>query len=117
VADRPSVVSPVVTVSVQVVVRTKATRRRVRRGARVRFSGTVRPPETRRPVAIQKLGRSGRWVTVAGTSTRQGGAGYSVYGRTIRVRRGGRYRVYVGAASGTSFTPNVGRTIRMRTFR
>jgi hypothetical protein len=115
ITDRPAVVSPVVTVSVQVVVHTTVTHRNVRRGARVRFSGTVRPAVTRAPFAIQKRGRSGRWVTLAGSITRPGGNGFAVYGKTIRIRRGGSYRVYIGASGGT-FTPNVGRTIHVHTF-
>jgi hypothetical protein len=116
VADRPTVVSPIVTVSVQVLVRTSVTDRRVRRGSRVRFSGSVRPAVPNVPLAIQKQGRSGRWVTLDGSITRPGGDGYAVYGKSLRIRRGGRFRVYVGASGGT-FTPNVGRTIRIATFR
>jgi hypothetical protein len=116
VANGPSIVSPIATVSVQVLVRTSVTHRNVSRGRKVRFSGTVRPAANNVPLAIQKQGRSGRWVTVGGSITRPGGQGYAVYGKTIRVKRGGRFRVYVGAAGGP-FTPNVGRTIRIRTFR
>jgi hypothetical protein len=116
VTDRLGVVSPVVTVSVQVLVRTSVTHRHVRRGAKVRFSGTVRPAVPNVPIAIQKLGPSGGWVTLTGSITRPGGNGYAVYGKTIRVKRGGSYRVYVGASGGT-FTPNVGRTVVLHTFR
>jgi hypothetical protein len=116
VASNQAIVSPVVTVSVQVLVRTSVTHRHVRRGAKVRFSGTVRPAVPNVPLAIQKRGPSGRWVTVSGSITRPGGNGYAVYGKTVRVKRGGRYRVYVGATGGT-FTPNVGRTIVIHTFR
>jgi hypothetical protein len=116
VASSQAIVSPVVTVSVQVLVRTSVTHRHVRRGAKVRFSGTVRPAVPNVPLAIQKRGPSGGWVTVSGSITRPGGNGYAVYGKTVRVKRGGRYRVYVGATGGT-FTPNVGRTIVIHTFR
>jgi hypothetical protein len=116
VANSQSIVSPVVTVSVQVLVRTTVTHRHVRRGSKVRFSGTVRPPVPNVPLAIQKQGTSGRWVTLDGSVTRPGGNGYAVYGKTIRIKRGGRFRVYVGASGGT-FTPNVGRTIVIHTFR
>jgi hypothetical protein len=116
VANNQAIVSPVVTVSVQVLVRTSVTHRHVRRGAKVRFSGTVRPAVPNVPLAIQKRGPSGRWVTVSGSITRPGGNGYAIYGKTVRVKRGGRYRVYVGATGGT-FTPNVGRTIVIHTFR
>ena len=116
VANNQAIVSPVVTVSVQVLVRTSVTHRHVRRGAKVRFSGTVRPAVPNVPLAIQKRGPSGSWVTVSGSITRPGGNGYALYGKTVRVKRGGRYRVYVGATGGT-FTPNVGRTIVVHTFR
>jgi hypothetical protein len=114
VTDKPSVVSPVVTVSVQVVVKARVTHTHVRRGAKVRFSGSVRPPITNVPVAIQKLNAKKHWVTVSGTITRAGGQGFVVYGKTLRIKRGGSYRVYVGASGGT-FTPNVGRKIRIHT--
>jgi len=114
VTDKPSVVSPVVTVSVQVVVKSDVTRTHVRRGGRVRFSGSVHPAVTNVPVAIQKLNAKKHWITISGTITRPGGQGFAVYGKTLHIRRGGKYRVYVGSSGGT-FTPNVGRTIRLHT--
>jgi hypothetical protein len=117
VTNNQAIVSPVVTVSVQVLVRTSVTHRHVRRGAKVRFSGTVRPAVPNVPLAIQKLASNHRdWVTVSGSITRPGGNGYAVYGKTVRVKRGGRYRVYVGASGGT-FAPGFGRTITIHTFR
>jgi hypothetical protein len=110
---RPGVASPGITLGVQVVVRAKASRRRVRRGSRVRFSGTVRPAEVGRPLAIQKR-RGSRWVTVSGMLVRPGGAGFGVFGKTIRVRRGGDYRIFVGAGSGAT-VPATSRSIRIRT--
>jgi hypothetical protein len=117
VTNSPSIVSPIATVSVQVIVRTSVTHRHVRRGRKVRFSGTVRPAATNVPLAIQKLASDHRtWVTIAGSITRPGGQGFSVYGKTIRVKRGGSYRVYIGGTGGP-FAPNAGRTIRIHTFR
>jgi hypothetical protein len=116
VVNDQTVVSPVVTVSVQVLVRTSVTHRHVRRGAKVRFSGTVRPAVPNVPLAIQKRGPSGGWVTLTGSITRPGGDGFAVYGKTLRIKRGGSYRVYVGASGGT-FTPNAGRTVHIHTFR
>jgi hypothetical protein len=112
---RPAIVSPPLTVAVQAIVRTKVTRQHVRRGGRVRFFGTLRPAEPNRPLAIQKR-RGTRWITVAGTIARSGGAGFSIYGKTIRVRRGGDYRIFVGAGNGAT-APAVGRTVRIRTSR
>jgi hypothetical protein len=117
VTNSPSIVSPIATVSVQVVVRTSVTHRHVKRGRKVRFSGTVRPAATNVPLAIQKLASDHKtWVTIAGSITRPGGQGFAVYGKTIRIKRGGSYRIYVGATGGP-FAPNAGRTVRIHTFR
>jgi hypothetical protein len=115
VTDRAGVVSPVLAVGARAIVGTRVTSTRVRRGGRVHFSGTVRPSEPGRAIAIQKR-RDGRWITVAGTVARAGGAGFSIYGKTIRIRRGGLFRVFLGTGSGAT-VPNVGRTIRIRTRR
>ena len=115
VTDRAGVVSPVLPVGARAVVGTRVTSTNVRRGGRVHFSGTVRPSEPGRGIAIQKR-RDGRWITVAGTVARPGGGAFAIYGKTIRVARGGVYRVFLGAGSGAT-VPNVGRTIRIRTHR
>ena len=115
VTDRAGIVSPVLPVGARAVVGTRVTSTNVRRGGRVHFSGTVRPSEPGRGIAIQKR-RDGRWITVAGTVARPGGGAFAIYGKTIRVPRGGLYRVFLGAGSGAT-VPNVGRTIRIRTHR
>ena len=114
-ASGPVVLSPVVTVGVLASVGTRVTRTRVRRGARVHFSGTVRPAEANRPLAIQRR-RRGRWVTVAGTVTRARAPAFAVYGKTIRIGHAGLYRIFLGNGSGAT-APNVGRTIRIRVTR
>jgi hypothetical protein len=111
-----SVVSPVTTVTVTVAIRTDVTRTVVRRGRKVRFFGIVRPAGVTIPVGIQKLGRKGRWVTIAGTVTRKGGTTFSRYGKTIRLRRGGTFRVYIGAGGG-AIAPTFGREVKIRSFR
>jgi hypothetical protein len=110
VTDKPSVVSPIVTVSVSVVVGTKTTRTHVHRGGHVHFSGTIKPNVPNVPVAIQKLNAKKHWVTISGTITGTGG----VYSKTVRIRRGGSYRVYAGASGGT-FAPGAGRKVRIHT--
>ena len=115
VTDRAGIVSPVLPVGARAVVGTRVTSTNVRRGGRVHFSGTVRPSEPGRGIAIQKR-RDGRWITVAGTVARPGGGAFAIYGKTIRVPRGGLYRVFLGTGSGAT-VPNVGRTIRIRTHR
>jgi hypothetical protein len=115
VTDRAGIVSPVLPVGARAIVGTRVTSTNVRRGGRVHFSGTVRPSEPGRGIAVQKR-RDGRWITVAGTVARPGGGAFAIYGKTIRVARGGLYRVFLGAGSGAT-VPNVGRTIRIRTHR
>ena len=96
VTDRAGIVSPVLPVGARAVVGTRVTSTSVRRGGRVHFSGTVRPSEPGRGIAIQKR-RDGRWITVAGTVARPGGGAFAIYGKTIRVSRGGLYRVFLGS--------------------
>ena len=109
---RPEIVSPIVFVGVAVKVGTLVSATRVRRGARVRFFGTVRPARAGTRIAIQKL-RGSRWVTVGGTTTR--GSGQTTrYAKRVRVHLGGRYRVFAASADG-SFVSNSGRTVRIRT--
>jgi hypothetical protein len=110
VTDQTSVVSPILTVSVSVVVGTKTTRTHVHRGGHVHFSGTIKPNVPNVPVAIQKLNAKKHWVTISGTITREGGT----YSKTIRIRRGGSYRIYAGASGGT-FAPGAGRKVRIHT--
>ena len=110
VTDQPSIVSPILTVNVTVVVGTKTTRTHVHRGGHVHFSGTVHPNVANIPIAIQKLNAKHHWVTISGSITRAGG----VYGKTVRIRRGGSYRVYAGASGGT-FAPGAGRKVRIHT--
>jgi hypothetical protein len=111
VTDKKSVVSPVITVSVNVVVRTKVDHTHVARGGRVRFSGTVRPALPHVPFAIQKLNSKRHWVTIAGSVTRPGGKGFCLFRKTVRLHTSGKYRVYVGN-SGT-FAQNKGRTVEL----
>jgi hypothetical protein len=109
--ERPQVVSPIVTVGVKQYVRTHVSRKRVRRGHRVRFSGTVKPVRVGEQVAFQKK-RSGRWVTIAGTIVHSGGR----YSKRVKVRRGGSFRVWTGVVD-QQYTSNHGRTVHLRTFR
>jgi hypothetical protein len=67
-------------------------------------------PSVVSPIAIQKLNARKHWVTISGSISRSGG----VYGKTVRIRRGGSYRVYAGASGGT-FAPGAGRKVRIHT--
>jgi hypothetical protein len=109
---KPEVVSPIVFASVTPRVSTSVTATRVRRGQRVRFSGTVRPGQGGERLAIQKL-KGTRWVTVAGAITHRLSSTSARYTKRIRVRSGGSYRVFVAIADGR-FTSTSGRTVRIR---
>jgi len=109
--ERPAVVSPVAAVGVKPYVKTKVSDRRVRRGRRVRFSGTVRPGRDGAQIAIQKK-RGSTWVTVGGTVVRSGGR----YSKRVRLRRGGTFRVWTGVGD-QQYANNNGRSVRISTFR
>jgi hypothetical protein len=108
--DRPSVVSPIVAVSVTPIVSTRVSKTHVRRGAKVRFSGSIRPALDGTPMAIQRRKR-GVWVTIAGMAAHHNSASSSTYLKHVRIRKSGLYRVYAGVANG-SFVPTTGREIR-----
>ena len=66
---------------------------------------------------IQKLRLSdGVWLTVGETFARNAGDSSSRYRKTIRQRRGGRYRVLVNVDEGT-YSPSSSRSIRRRHVR
>jgi len=113
--DRAGVISPTLAVGAAPVISTRVSRTRIRRGARVRFSGSIRPSEPGRGIAIQKR-RGGRWITIAGTVERASGQSFAVYGKTVRVARGGLFRVFIGTGSGAT-VPTAGRTVRISTRR
>ncbi len=106
------VASAPILVSVSPKVRTAVSTRTPRRGRFVRFVGTVTPSWVPAQIAIQRLGAGGSWVTVAGNVTRADGPGRARYAKSVRVRRAGSYRVFVGLAD-SKFGPAVGPTIRV----
>jgi hypothetical protein len=110
--DKPSVVSPIVVVSVQVSISTRVGSTKVHKGHKLTFSGALRPAIDGTPIAIQKK-RGDRWVTVAGTNARHHSSSSSVYSKKITIRSSGTYRVYAGVATG-SYVPNTGREIKIR---
>jgi hypothetical protein len=115
VTDRAGVISRTLLVGAAPVISTQVSRTRIRRGARVRFSGSIRPSEPGRGIAIQKR-RDGRWITIAGTVERASGQSFAVYGKTVRIGRGGLFRVLIGTGSGAT-VPTAGRTVRISTRR
>jgi hypothetical protein len=115
---RPDVVSaPVVVGATLQVTRRARVVARGERSGRIRFRGRIKPAVDGEQVLIQKLRLSdGVWVTVAETFARNGGDSFSRYRKTIRQRRGGRYRVLVNVDEGT-YSPSASRSIRRRHIR
>jgi hypothetical protein len=111
---RQVVVSQPVTVGVRLLVRTmmRRARTRTRRGRLVRLSGVVTPARNGTPFAVQKL-RRGRWVTVTGGVLQPDSTTTSRYTKRMRLRRGGRFRIFVAAPDG-AYLPTVGRTVLVR---
>ena len=110
--DRPSVASPIVTVGVAVRVGLSVSATRVRTGRLVRFFGPVRPARPGAQFAVQNL-RRGRWVTVAGGIAHGARGGVSRYAKRVRIRRGGRYRVFVRIVDG-NYVSASSRTVTIR---
>jgi hypothetical protein len=112
----PSVQSPIVAVGVAPKVTVKTRRvRKTARGAIVRFRGRVTPAHDGTQVAIQKL-KKGTWVTIQGTITKHHSSAYSRYRKSVRLRRGGTFRVYVGIADG-DHVASTSRSVRVRVHR
>ena len=111
----PTVVSPIVLLGVGVRVTTHVSDKRVSRGQRVRFRGRLRPAVDGTKVAIQRF-RDGEWRTVNGTVAKHVGSGKSSrYSKRIRIRRGGKYRVFAGVEG--QYSSNVGKTVRIKVRR
>jgi hypothetical protein len=107
------VVSPIATVAVAVKVETRVGSYRVHRGHKLRFSGVIHPGRDGAQYAVQKLGRSGQWVTVAGGITHKGSSTFSGFSRHVTIRRSGDYRIFVRIVDG-NFTSGIGRTVHIR---
>jgi hypothetical protein len=112
--DKPSVVSPIVVVSVSVRVSTKLGTHTVRRGHSLTFKGSLQPAVDGTPIAIQKLNSKKHWVTIGGTAARHSSSTSSSYSKKVTIRSGGKYRVYAGVANGM-YVPNTGATVTIHT--
>ncbi len=111
---REVVFSQPVSVGVRVLVTTRVSRARTgnRRRWLVRFSGVVTPARNGGQFAVQKL-KLGRWVTLTGGLLRARSSTTSRYAKRLRLRRGGRFRVFVGVTDG-AYLPGIGPTVRVR---
>jgi hypothetical protein len=114
---RPDVVSTPLAVGATLQVTRRVKVRRGERAGRLRFRGRISPAVDGEQVIIQKLRLSdGVWVNVGQTFARNAGDSSSRYRKTIRQRRGGRYRVVVNVDEGT-YAPSASRSIRKRHVR
>jgi hypothetical protein len=113
--DKPAVVSPIVVVSVAVRISTHLGTKTVKRGSKLTFKGSVSPDKTGgTPIAIQKLNSKKHWVTVSGTVTHPSSGSAATYSKRVKIRSGGKYRVYAGVTNG-SYVPNTGTTVTIHT--
>jgi hypothetical protein len=109
--QKPEVVSPIVSLGVAVSLTTHVSAHRVTRGARVRWSGTVRPASDGARVLFQRK-KGKRWVQVSHTFARGNGK-RSRYSKRVRISRGGTYRAVVLVAG--AFVGDFGTEMHLRT--
>jgi hypothetical protein len=109
--QKPEIVSPIVSLGVAVRLTTNLSSHRVRRGGRIRFSGTIRPASEGARVLFQRK-KGDRWVQVGHTFARGTGT-RSRYSKRVWIGRGGTYRVFVQVAG--TYVGNEGTHVRVRT--
>lgn len=110
----PPATSPTVDVAVATRVSFKVSKTRVRRGRRVRFSGSVAPAHDGQVVRIQRRTATGAFKTVARVTLRKTTAGTSsAYAKRLRIRRKGTYRVRKPADADHTVGTSRTRTIRV----
>ena len=110
--ERPQIVSPIVTVGVKPYVKSKVSKKRVKRGKRIRFSGTIKPPAATGSRSRSRRGMARSGSPSAAPSIRSGGK----FSKNQKIRRGGTYRVWTGSTTG-QYAPNVGKKFKIRSFR
>ena len=109
----PAVQSPIVSVGVAPKVSVKTKRvRRTARGAIFRFSGRVTPAHDGTQIAIQRL-KGTTWVTISGTIAKHRSSASSRYRKSVRLRRGGTFRVFSGTDDG-DHVASVSRSVKLR---
>jgi hypothetical protein len=98
--SRPDIVSPVVSLGVALRMTAHTHRHRSGHSELVTFYGTVRPAKAGAQVAIQRLIGS-TWTTINGTVTKAHSTTSVKYSKRVRIRRTGRFRVFIGTADGS----------------
>ena len=102
-----------VTVPVKVAVTRKVSDTTPKKGARVKFSGTVAPPHDGRVARIQRRTASG-WKNISKVRLVDGGDIVSKYSKRVRIYKSGAYRVKFNPADGdhaTGFSRKVKLTV------
>ena len=79
----------------------------------MRFYGSAKPAHAGARVSIQKLTRSGVYVTVARTRLRAATPTRSTYSRRVRIRRSARYRVKVFGDADHESGRSISRRVRV----
>lgn len=109
--------SPVVGVGVRSDVTSSVSRHKVRRNAKLRFSGKAHPASVGVAMAIAKKDSKGRWKTIGTMKTRAGGQTFARWSKSVTIRgTGGLYRAELRYADG-SYAESHGGSIRIRTRR
>ena len=108
----PPTASTAVSVKVRLRVSFKVSDATPKKGASVRFYGTVAPAHDGKPVLIQKKTSAG-YKTVARTTLLDNGTATSKYSKKLRIRSNGTYRIVVQSLD----QEHLGGTSRARTLR
>ena len=108
----PPVTSSAVFVRVRLRVSFRVSDSTPKRGARVRFYGTVAPAKDGNPVLIQKKTATG-YRTVSRTVLRDNGTATSKYSKRLRIRSTATYRVFVKSLS-QAIDNGISRSRRLR---
>ena len=115
VVGAPATMSPVLVVGTTVKVTRHAKVFPGHKRGRIHFWGRLTPAADAATIQIQKL-RSGNWVTIAQTTAKPTGKGFSRYSRRLKQKHGGRYRVVAVDLSGVH-SVSTSRSIRRHHLR
>jgi hypothetical protein len=107
-STRPAVTSQPMTVGVRLAVSMHVSKKRPRRGSKVRFHGRVSPNQDGARVTIQRRVR-GHYRTLARTTVRGGR-----YSRRVKIFRGGRYRARVSPQNSSHLSGRRSRVLHIR---
>ena len=111
--QQPEIASAPVPVGVAMRVASKVRVKHRHRRSTARFTGTIRPARDGTQISIQRFTK-GAWVDVKATIARHLASGQgSRFAKTVRIRRGGLYRVLANIPDG-NYVSAAGRQLRVR---